>query len=94
MCGMIAGCDGEPIPMSAPQLILVNRMKVEGFIVGGASTCVAAGAGRTGRGWWPPGKLSSAGSRQRGLCKKSSTGGAFLGLLKGRDFGEPLVSFM
>ena len=33
MCGMIAGYNGEPIPMAAPQLILVNRMKVQGFIV-------------------------------------------------------------
>ena len=33
MCGMIAGYNGEPIPMSAPQLILVNRMKIEGCIV-------------------------------------------------------------
>ena len=33
MCGMIAGYNGEPIPLAAPQLILVNRMKVQGFIV-------------------------------------------------------------
>ena len=33
MCGMISGYNGEPIPMLAPQLILVNRMKVQGFIV-------------------------------------------------------------
>ncbi|MET0519390.1 MAG: NADP-dependent oxidoreductase, partial [Burkholderiaceae bacterium] len=26
MCGMISGYNGEPLPMSAPQLILVNRM--------------------------------------------------------------------
>jgi NADPH-dependent curcumin reductase len=33
VCGMIAGYSGEPIPMAAPQLILVNRLRVEGFIV-------------------------------------------------------------
>ena len=33
MCGMIAGYNGEPIPMTLPQLILTNRMKIEGFIV-------------------------------------------------------------
>ncbi len=33
MCGMISGYNGEPIPLAAPQLILVNRMKVQGFIV-------------------------------------------------------------
>src|SRR5258708_26924934 len=29
----IAGYNGQPIPMAAPQLIVVKRMKVEGFIV-------------------------------------------------------------
>ena len=33
MCGMISGYNGAPIPMAAPQLILTNRMKVQGFIV-------------------------------------------------------------
>src|SRR6201747_1945542 len=33
MCGMIAGYNGEAIPMTLPQLILTNRMKIEGFIV-------------------------------------------------------------
>ncbi|MFM2069541.1 MAG: hypothetical protein RLZZ584_4450, partial [Pseudomonadota bacterium] len=32
-CGMISGYNGEPIPMAAPQLILVSRLKLEGFIV-------------------------------------------------------------
>ncbi|HEX4936479.1 MAG TPA: NADP-dependent oxidoreductase, partial [Gemmatimonadaceae bacterium] len=33
VCGMIAGYNGTPIPMTYPQLILTNRMKLEGFIV-------------------------------------------------------------
>ena len=33
LCGMIAGYDGQPIPLPYPQLILTNRMRVEGFIV-------------------------------------------------------------
>ncbi|HEY6514016.1 MAG TPA: NADP-dependent oxidoreductase, partial [Burkholderiaceae bacterium] len=33
MCGMISGYNGAPIPLAAPQLILTNRMKVQGFIV-------------------------------------------------------------
>ncbi|MDP3131395.1 MAG: NADP-dependent oxidoreductase, partial [Burkholderiaceae bacterium] len=32
VCGMIAGYNGEPLPMVNPALILVNRMRVEGFI--------------------------------------------------------------
>jgi len=34
VCGMIAGYDGAPLAMANPALILINRMKVEGFIVG------------------------------------------------------------
>lgn len=33
LCGMIAGYDGMPLPLQNPALILINRMKVEGFIV-------------------------------------------------------------
>ncbi|HMR71794.1 MAG TPA: NADP-dependent oxidoreductase, partial [Rubrivivax sp.] len=33
MCGMISGYNGEPIPMANPSLILVSRLKVQGFIV-------------------------------------------------------------
>ena len=30
---MIAGYDGQPMPMANPQLLLTNRLKLEGFIV-------------------------------------------------------------
>ena len=33
LCGMIAGYDGAPLPMAHPALILVSRLKLEGFIV-------------------------------------------------------------
>src|SRR5690606_9289105 len=33
VCGMIAGYDGQPLPLTNPALILVNRLKIEGFIV-------------------------------------------------------------
>ena len=33
VCGMIAGYNGAPLPMHTPSLILINRMKIEGFIV-------------------------------------------------------------
>jgi NADPH-dependent curcumin reductase CurA len=33
LCGMIAGYDGAPLPLANPALILVNRLKIEGFIV-------------------------------------------------------------
>ena len=33
LCGMIAGYDGQPLPLQNPALFLVNRIKLEGFIV-------------------------------------------------------------
>src|SRR3546814_6220359 len=30
---MIAGYDGQPLPLANPALFLINRMKLEGFIV-------------------------------------------------------------
>jgi len=38
-CGMISGYNGEPIPMTYPQLILQSRLRVEGFIVTSTWTC-------------------------------------------------------
>jgi NADPH-dependent curcumin reductase CurA len=32
LCGMIAGYDGQP-PMANPALLLINRIRLEGFIV-------------------------------------------------------------
>jgi NADPH-dependent curcumin reductase CurA len=90
MCGMIAGYNGEPIPMAAPQLILVNRMRVEGFIVSEHMQV------------WPEAlkelgmlvatrKLKYRESIAEGL---ESAPEAFIGLLKGRNFGKQLVKLV
>jgi NADPH-dependent curcumin reductase CurA len=87
MCGMISGYNGEPIPMQAPQLILVNRMKIEGFIVSEhmqewpealkeLGTMVATG------------RLKYRESVAQGL---ENAPDAFFGLLKGRNQGKQLV---
>ena len=33
LCGMIAGYDGQPLPLAHPAMILVSRLKLQGFIV-------------------------------------------------------------
>ena len=33
MCGMIAGYDGKPLPLTYPALILMSRLRIQGFIV-------------------------------------------------------------
>jgi NADPH-dependent curcumin reductase CurA len=90
VCGMIAGYNGEPIPMAYPQLILRSRLKVQGFIVG------------EHRQIWPEalaelatrvasGQLKYRESVAQGLAAAPD---AFLGLLKGRNFGKQLVKLV
>jgi NADPH-dependent curcumin reductase CurA len=90
MCGMIAGYNGVPIPMAAPQLILTNRMKVQGFIVSEHMPL------------WPQ-ALAELGERVgNGTLKYRETVAqglqsapeAFIGLLKGRNFGKQLVKLV
>jgi len=87
MCGMIAGYNGEPLPMAHPGLILSSRLKVQGFIV----------SEHLDR--WPNalqelGAMTAAGTlkyRESVSEGLSSAPDAFLGLLKGRNFGKQLV---
>lgn len=87
VCGMIAGYNGEPLPMQNPSLILVNRIKIQGFIVS------------EHMGLWPQalqelgtmvatGKLKYRETVADGLAAAPE---AFLGLLKGKNFGKQLV---
>jgi hypothetical protein len=90
LCGMISGYDGEPIPLKQPQLILTNRLTVEGFIVSEHMQ------------FWPEaltelgtmvatGKLKYRESVAQGLAAAPE---AFLGLLKGRNFGKQVVKLV
>ncbi len=87
MCGMIAGYDGQPIPMQFPQLILVNRMRIEGFIVSEHMEVWADALNELGQ-LVGSGKLRPRESVAQGL---DSAPEAFIGLLKGRNFGKQLV---
>lgn len=90
MCGMIAGYNGEPIPMTAPQLILVNRMKIEGFIVSEHMDVWPEALKELGT-LVATGKLKYRETVAQGL---ESAPEAFLGLLKGRNFGKQLVKLI
>jgi NADPH-dependent curcumin reductase CurA len=90
VCGMIAGYDGAPLPLAYPALILTNRLKVQGFIV---SEHMAV---------WPTalkelgllvatGKLRARESVAQGIDAAPE---AFLGLLKGHNFGKQLVKLI
>jgi NADPH-dependent curcumin reductase CurA len=87
MCGMIAGYNGEPIPMAAPQLILVNRMKVQGFIVSEHMQHWPQALKELGIGV-ATGKLKYRETVAQGI---EAAPQAFIGLLKGKNFGKQLV---
>ena len=90
MCGMISGYNGVPIPMAAPQLILINRMKVEGFIVSEHMDVWPEALKELG-GLVATGKLKYRETVAQGL---EAAPEAFLGLLKGRNFGKQLVKLV
>lgn len=90
LCGMIAGYDGQPLPMLNPSLILINRMRIEGFIVSEHMEV------------WPQalaelGELVGSGRfrpRETVAHGIESAPEAFLGLLRGRNFGKQLVKLV
>jgi NADPH-dependent curcumin reductase CurA len=87
---MIAGYDGQPIPMSWPQTILQSRLTLQGFIVS------------EHMGDWPEALRELAAGVAGGTIKyrESVAEGlaaapeAFLGMLKGRNFGKQLVKLI
>ena len=90
LCGMIAGYNGGPLPMTNPALILVNRLRLEGFIVSEHMEV------------WPEalkelGSLVGTGQlrpRETVAQGLQAAPEAFLGLLKGKNFGKQLVKLI
>jgi len=90
LCGMISGYDGKPVPMQAPALLLRERLKIQGFIVSEHLDV------------WPQalreldqavatGKLKYRESVAEGIENAPE---AFLGLLRGKNFGKQLVKLI
>ena len=90
VCGMIAGYDGQPLPMAHPQLILVNRMKIQGFIVSERMDLWPAALKELGT-LVATGKLKYRETVAQGIASAPE---AFLGLLKGKNFGKQLVKLI
>ena len=90
LCGMISGYDGAPIPLTRPQLILQSRLRIEGFIVS-EHMDVWPEALRELGGMVASGKLKYRETVALGI---ESAPEAFLGLLKGRNFGKQLVKLV
>jgi NADPH-dependent curcumin reductase len=90
LCGMIAGYDGKPLPLRYPALILTQRLLVQGFIVTEHLDL------------WPQ-ALAELGAlvAQKQLAYRETIAdglenapAAFLGLLKGQNFGKQLVKLI
>jgi NADPH-dependent curcumin reductase CurA len=90
LCGMIAGYDGAPLPLNNPALILINRLKIEGFIVSEHMEVWPEALKELG-GLVASGKLRPRESVAEGI---ESAPEAFLGLLKGKNFGKQLVKLV
>jgi len=87
LCGMISGYDGQPIPLQQPQLLLQSRLTIEGFIVSEHMEVWPEALKELGT-MVATGKLKYRESVAEGLAAAPE---AFLGLLKGRNFGKQLV---
>ena len=90
VCGMIAGYNGEPLAMTNPTLILKSRMTIEGFIVSEHMEV------------WPEalaelaeliasGKFNPRQTIAQGLASAPE---AFMGLIKGHNFGKQVVKLI
>jgi NADPH-dependent curcumin reductase CurA len=90
LCGMIAGYDGAPLPLNNPALILINRLKIEGFIVSEHMEVWPEALAELGA-LVAGGKLKPRESVAQGI---EAAPEAFLGLLKGKNFGKQLVKLI
>ncbi|MGH6627557.1 MAG: NADP-dependent oxidoreductase [Burkholderiaceae bacterium] len=90
LCGMIAGYDGQPMPLAHPALLLTNRLKLQGFIVSEHMEVWPEALQELGT-LVATGKLRPRESVAQGI---EAAPEAFLGLLKGKNFGKQLVKLI
>jgi NADPH-dependent curcumin reductase CurA len=87
LCGLIAGYDGQPMPINNARLLLTMRLTMRGFIVSEHIELWPQGLAELG-GLVATGKLKFRESVAQGLPAAPE---AFIGLLKGKNFGKQLV---
>ncbi len=90
VCGMIAGYDGAPLPLTAPALILVSRLLLQGFIVSEHMEVWPQALQELGA-LVASGRLRPRESVAQGLAAAPQ---AFIGLLKGENMGKQLVKLV
>ncbi|MFZ6644117.1 NADP-dependent oxidoreductase [Undibacterium sp. TJN25] len=87
LCGMIAGYDGQPTVINNARVFLTMRLTMRGFIVSEHPELWPQGLGELGT-LVATGKLKFRESVAPGIAAAPE---AFIGLLKGKNFGKQLV---
>jgi NADPH-dependent curcumin reductase CurA len=90
LCGMIAGYDGEPLPIKNSRVLLTMRLTMRGFIVSEHMDLWPQGLKELGM-LVATGKLKFRESIAPNLATAPE---AFIGLLKGKNFGKQLVKLI
>lgn len=87
LCGMISGYDGQPMPVHYLHMVLTMRLSMQGFIVSEHMDLWPQGLGELGA-LVADGKLRYRETLADGLAAAPE---AFIGLLRGKNFGKQLV---
>ncbi|MDP1902058.1 MAG: NADP-dependent oxidoreductase [Rubrivivax sp.] len=87
LCGMISGYETGPMTIHNARLLLTQRLKLQGFIVSDHMALWPQALAELG-GLVASGKLKYRETMAQGIASAPE---AFLGLLKGRNFGKQLV---
>jgi NADPH-dependent curcumin reductase CurA len=90
LCGLISGYDGEPMPIHNMRVLLSMRLILQGFIVSEHMELWPQGLTETGT-LVATGKIKYRETIADGLAKAPE---AFLGLLRGKNFGKQLVKLI
>lgn len=90
LCGLIAGYDGQPMPINNIHAVLTMRLTMRGFIVSEHMDLWPQGLQELGA-LVAGGRLKFRESIAQGL---EAAPDAFIGLLKGRNFGKQLVKLV
>lgn len=88
VCGLISGYSGQPMPVTQFRSVLVNRLRVEGFIISDHLDLWPTALGELAR-RVADGSLRYRETIARGLENAPE---AFIGLLAGRNVGKQLVA--
>jgi len=90
LCGMIAGYSGTPVPLRFPLILVGKRIRLEGFILSDHKDRWPVAMGEL-TDLVASGRLKYRETVANGL---ESAPAAFIGLLKGQNFGKQLVKLI